>query len=185
MSGRLTERLVERIRAEGPLRFSAFVDVALYDPDGGFYATGGRAGRRGDFLTSPEVGPLFGAVLARAVDGWWRDAGEPAEFVFVDAGAGPGTLARSVMSVRPDVLAAGALRYVAVERAAVQRERHPATVESSADLPASPFTGVVFANELLDNVAFDVAVHDGGWRCAHVGERDGGLVEVLAPMPAT
>lgn len=183
-TGPLLERLVARIRADGPIRFSAFVDAALYDSDGGFYASGGRAGRRGDFLTSPEVGPLYGAVIARAVDSWWREAGEPDEFVFVDAGAGPGTLARSVVSARPDVLAAGALRYVAVERAAAQRERHPATVESAATLPTSLFTGVVFANELLDNVAFDVAVHDDGWRCAHVDERDGALVEVLAPMPA-
>jgi SAM-dependent MidA family methyltransferase len=45
------------------------MDDALYGPEG-FYMRpdGGSAGRRGDFLTSPEVGPLFGAVLARAID---------------------------------------------------------------------------------------------------------------------
>ena len=68
--------LVERIRAGGPIPFAAFMEAALYDPVGGFYAAGGRAGgRSGQFLTSPEVGPLFGAVLARALDAWWADAG--------------------------------------------------------------------------------------------------------------
>ncbi|HEV7887593.1 MAG TPA: hypothetical protein VGO92_08535, partial [Acidimicrobiales bacterium] len=48
----------EAIAQRGSLSFAEVVEVALYDPDAGFYATGGRAGRRGDFLTSPEVGPL-------------------------------------------------------------------------------------------------------------------------------
>jgi SAM-dependent MidA family methyltransferase len=43
---------------------------------------------------------------------------------------------------------------------------------------------VVVANELADNLPFDVAVHDGGWRLATVAERDGRLVEVLGPLPA-
>ena len=111
--------LVERIRAGGPIPFATFMDAALYDPAGGFYAAGGRAGgRAGQFLTSPEVGPLFGAVLARAVDVWWEEAGRPSPFVVVDAGAGPGTLARAVLAARPAVAVDGALRYVAVERAA-------------------------------------------------------------------
>lgn len=177
----LAERLAVRIRAEGPLRFSAFVDAALYDERDGFYASGGRAGRRGDFLTSPEVGPLFGAVVARALDAWWREAGSPSVFVVADVGAGPGALARSVLAARPEVLTSGALQYVAVERAASQRERHPAGVTSSPHLPAT--CHVLLANELLDNLAFDVAVHDGGWRLAHVAERSGALAEVLGPVP--
>ena len=52
----------------GPMAFEAWVEACLYDPDGGFYAAGGAAGRRGDFITSPEVGPLFGAVVARWLD---------------------------------------------------------------------------------------------------------------------
>src|SRR3954465_4393107 len=103
-------RLVERIARHGPLPYEVFVDAALYDPAGGFYATGGAAGRRGAFLTAPEVGPLFGAVLARALDAWWRELGRPDPYVVVDAGAGPGTLARSVLRAGP--ACATALRYV-------------------------------------------------------------------------
>jgi SAM-dependent MidA family methyltransferase len=65
--------------AGGAVRFDAFMNMALYGPEG-FYNSGGRAGRRGDFITSPEVGPLFGAVLARALDAWWVEMGSPDDF---------------------------------------------------------------------------------------------------------
>ena len=97
---------------DGPVPFSEFMADALYGPDG-FYTSGGRAGRRGDFITSPEVGPLFGAVVARFLDAEWKRLGRPEPFTVVDAGAGPGTLARSVLAAEPECSAA--MRYVAVE----------------------------------------------------------------------
>ena len=166
--------------------FSEFMADALYGPDG-FYTAGGRAGRRGDFLTSPEVGPLFGAVVARFLDAEWERLGRPSDFTVVDAGAGPGTLARAVLAAQPACRAA--LRYVAVETAGHQRAQHPPEVQSVADLPDAPFDGVVLANELLDNLPFRLAVHDGTWREAYVVELpDGRLVEQLSapfdPVPS-
>ena len=155
------------------------MEIALYG-EHGFYATGGSAGRRGDFITSAEVGPLFGAVIARALDGWWHEMGEPEGFSVVEVGAGPGTLARSILAAAPECLAVG--RYVAVEVSASQRARHPDGVESRADLPEGPITGVVLANELLDNLPFDLAVFDGAWREARVAADGDRFVEVLAPM---
>ena len=65
------------------MSFAQYMDIALYDESIGFYATTGRAGRRGDFLTSPEVGPLFGALLARRLDEEWFALGSPKIFVVV------------------------------------------------------------------------------------------------------
>jgi SAM-dependent MidA family methyltransferase len=162
--------------------FSMFMEHALYDETAGFYASGGQAGRRGDFLTSPEVGPLFGAVVARALDAWWAELGRPSVFTVVEAGAGPGTLARSIVAAAP--LCMDALRYVLVERSAAQRAKHPVgePFESRHDVPDAPVVGVVLANELLDNLPFDLLVYDSGWREAWV-ERgaDGRDVEVLRP----
>ena len=192
----------ERVRAEiarrGPIPFEEVVELALYDPDGGFYATGGRAGRRGDFLTSPEVGPLFGAVVARALDRWWGDLQEPEVFTVVEAGAGPGTLARTILAASPRC--ARALRYVLVEPSAGQRAAHaehlaldvpafafaslpdpddedeaPAVVSgpivvSLTDLPRVPGPCVVLANELLDNLPFGLIERgDDGWADVCVG----------------
>lgn len=163
--------------AEGAIPFSEFMRLALYGEQG-FYSQSGRAGRRGDFITSPEVGPLFGAVIARALDAWWRDLGEPAEFTVVDVGAGPGTLARSVLAAEPECM--DALRYVAVEVSASQRAVHPAGIESRATMPDGPLVGVVLTNELLDNLPFELFVFDGGWKQAFVGVNDdGGFNEVL------
>ena len=157
------------------------MERALYG-EHGFYSRGGRAGRRGDFLTSPEVGPLFGAVIARFLDAEFERLGRPQPFTFVDAGAGAGTLARSVLAARP--ACSDSLRYVAVEVSATQRAQHPAGVESVDSLPAGPVDGVVLANELLDNLPFRLVVFDGAWREAFVVEgASGELVEVLgAPL---
>ena len=96
------------------------MDVALYDVDEGFFGRGHGAGRRGrDFVTAPEIGPLFGACVARALDGWWRDLGVPDPFLVVEAGAGSGRLAREIRRADPDCLPA--LRYVLVERSPVLR----------------------------------------------------------------
>ena len=108
--------MLARIARHGPVRFDEVMQAALYDGEAGFYATVGQAGRRGDFLTSPEVGPLFGAVLARALDAWWEEAGSPHPFVVVEAGAGSGTFARAVLHAQPRCREA--LRYVLVEQSA-------------------------------------------------------------------
>lgn len=129
------------------------MEAALYGPDGFYERAGGGAGRRGDFLTAPEVGPLFGAVLARALDAWWDELGRPEGFTVVDAGAGSGALGRAL------AVADCPHRYVAVDRSAAQRARHDG-LESVAELPAGPLTGVVVANELLDNLPFDLTLDD-------------------------
>lgn len=162
----------------GPLRFDEYLSIALYGAHG-FYTVAGQAGRRGDFITSPEVGPLFGTVLARWIEAEHRRQGEPDDFTVVECGAGPGTLARSVLQAAPQ----WAGRYVAVEVSAAQRAQHPVGVHSTAIMPQQPFHGVIVANELLDNLPFRLAVFDGAWREAHVQVApDGALSERLGPL---
>jgi len=164
--------------AGGAIPFSEYMRFALYG-EGGFYTTGGRAGRRGgDFITSPEVGPLFGTVIARALDAWWKELGSPSRFDVVECGAGPGTLARSILAAQPEC--ANAMDYVAVEISASQRALHPQGVESRETMPDGPITGVVLANELLDNLPFRLFVFDSSWMEAFVSQASGGqFVEVL------
>ena len=179
----LAERIADRIRRGGPITFADFHAAALYDEPDGFFSSGRGAGRAGrDFVTSPEVGMLFGALVARFLDDTWHRLGEPDPFLVIEAGAGRGRLAADV--VRADPACAVALRYVLVERSpalrAQQRELltlEPADealgpftrrgdsddvpepvrntgpiVTSIDDLPAIRVEGVVIANELLDNL---------------------------------
>lgn len=197
------DRLAATIRREGPVPFDWFMDAALYAADGGFFARGGGAGRGGrDFVTSPEVGPLFGALVARAIDRCWNVLDRPDPFVVVEAGAGCGRLAREVLRAAPSCLPA--LRYVLVERSASLRaaqhdllvieppgeaigpyaryEDVPVAVVGAGpvftaldDLPVLSFEGVVLANELLDNLPFGIAEWDGdAWTEIRVGLADGG-----------
>ncbi len=169
--------------------YADLVEVALYDADYGFYASGGRAGRRGDFLTSPEVGPLFGHVVSHAIDAEWDRLGQPDDFTVVDFGAGPGTLARSILAASPRC--GRQLCYQAIERSTLQREQHPEGVVSLEELTdehiGSGTTGVVIANELLDNLAFTpVRWDDDGtalFSTVDLGEDDE-LIEVFAPEPS-
>lgn len=130
----LATEIATGIATHGPMRFDAYMDVVLYHPTGGFYAAGGRAGARaGDFLTSPEVGPLFGAVLAAAVDQWWDAAGQPSAFTVAEVGAGPGTLAAAVRLAAPRC--AGVLQWSMVERTAAQRAGHVDRLGAATELP--------------------------------------------------
>ena len=163
--------------AGGAISFEQYMGLALYG-EGGFYQAGGKAGRRGDFITSPEVGPLFAAVIARYLDDCWNELGCPSSFDVVEVGAGPGTLARGIFDAQPKCISA--MKYVAVEISAAQRALHPDFVESVDVFPDRIIQGVVLANELLDNLPFKLFVFDGEWMEAFVGLGDGGkFVEVL------
>ena len=72
----LAARIRDEIQRDGPMTFARFMDLALYDPDGGYYRSEeARPGRAGDFLTAPETHPIFGRTLARFVDDVWQALG--------------------------------------------------------------------------------------------------------------
>lgn len=199
MKNSVPRTLQDRIRREGPVPFDEFMEAALYG-EGGFFAGAGGAGRAGsDFITSPEVGALFGRLVGRAIDGWWERFGRPDPFLAVEAGAGRGRLAAAVLASTP--VCAPALRYLLVERSdALRAEQHrllalepaadalgpcfPAEPEEAPesvpgtgpiasalpDLPAGPLTAVVVVNELLDNLPFRlIERRKGGWDEIRIG----------------
>ncbi|HEX7520720.1 MAG TPA: SAM-dependent methyltransferase [Acidimicrobiia bacterium] len=206
----VADQIRDAIHREGPIPFDRFMELALYGEPDGFFARAHGAGRTGaDFVTSPERTPLFGMLVARALDQWWDELGRPDPFVVIEAGAGRGKLAADVLTADPSC--APALRYVLVERSAALRDAQrellviepfedalgpampsegdeppvPVTgvgpiVSSLPELPSTPFTGVVLANELLDNLPFRIVerVAD-GWAEVRVGFDGTTLIEVL------
>jgi SAM-dependent MidA family methyltransferase len=181
----LEQLLVAHVAAHGPIGFDELQAHALYAPGLGFYAVGGGAGRGRDFLTSPEVGPLFGAVIARALDAWWRQLGAPRRLHVVECGAGPGTLARSILAARPACI--DALSYLLVELGEPQWATHPEGTRTRADLPSAGELAdgpiVVLANELLDNLPVALVERGSdGWHEVGVGVAGDRLIEVARPL---
>jgi SAM-dependent MidA family methyltransferase len=202
--------LRDDVRRGGPITFERFQAAAL----DAYFAGGGGAGRAGrDFVTSPEVGTLYGALVATALDATWRRLDEPDPFVVVDAGGGRGQLLADVLRARP--ACAPALRAVLVERSprlrAEARDRlaleppeaaigafaagpddTPQPVRATGpivtaldDLPDVAVTGVIVANELLDNLPVRlVEARRGGWREVRVGlDDEGRFVELPVDAP--
>jgi SAM-dependent MidA family methyltransferase len=155
----LVERIVAEIARDGPLTFARFMELALYEPDHGYYrAPASRPGRGGDFLTAPEAHPIFGRALARHVIDTWRAIGAPASFDIREYGAGSGSLALAIL----DGIAAEepklyeSVRYRAVEiepRRIAQLRRRLSEAGHGHRLVADdegPIVGAVIANEVLD-----------------------------------
>jgi SAM-dependent MidA family methyltransferase len=159
------------IRERGALTVAAFMDLALYHPDHGYYARQARpTGRAGDFFTSVDVGALFGELLelqiAEMADILRQNPANPENpenletpFDLVDAGAGNGQLAADILRAaeqrHPDLFQALRLHLVETSPEARRAQRAvlgplaPRLATSSAQLPPS-FEGVLIANELLD-----------------------------------
>jgi SAM-dependent MidA family methyltransferase len=172
----LVSQLVAEIERGGPMTFARFMEVALYDPDRGYYTSAtARPTREGDFLTAPELHPAFGRLVGRQLAEIWERLGRPDPFVVREHGAGAGTLGLTALE---GLLADGsalveAIRYQPIE---VNRHRRAEMLErfEAADLadriaePSGRIVGVVLANELLDALP----VH-------RVETRDGALLETF------
>ena len=146
----LAQRLAARIRAEGPLRFDAFQEAALYDPEGGYYERAGRVGRAGDFVTGPSWHPAFGRTI-----GADRAAARPPRPRGRRGGGGRAARRRG-LSASGRGGSATEFRLVGVERSAVRRakaaEKCPgaAWLPSLEEIPSSSLSGLVVCYELFD-----------------------------------
>lgn len=187
----LKPRLIERIQRGGPLPFEEFMAAALYDPRGGFFTTGGvRSTKDGDFLTSPEVSPMFGEMLARFVDselGSLSDHGDasPDEQVprlVVEAGAGSGSLLRPLIDSLTLPLQPWAIEASPAAIASLGERVPEATIVAGVDDLPDLFEGVIIANELVDNLPVALAVfEDDDWVERWVDVDGDDLVLVPAP----
>ena len=162
--------------------FDRFMDLALYGPGGFFSGETLRSQKSGDFLTSPEVSPLFGQTLARFVESEHERIGDP--FIVVEAGAGSGSLLGPLLASRPSgtPFEAWAIDVSPGARTALARLLQPDRVVSDLSDVPDPITGVVIANELIDNLPMAIAqLTDRGWRERWVGSDGDGLAFVDAP----
>jgi len=175
----LRDLIGERIRANGPISVAEYMRLALYHPSLGYYARAvRRTGRAGDFLTSVDVGPVFGELLARQFAEMWQildsrpqaPHSAPPGFDLVEAAAGNGRLARDILdaAARHHARFYERVRLSLVEVGSAARAGQAATLgphasrlaRSAATLPDA-VEGAIFANELLDALPVHTVVMRG------------------------
>jgi NADH dehydrogenase [ubiquinone] 1 alpha subcomplex assembly factor 7 len=173
----LGELLARRIRIHGPLTVADFMAEALGHPDYGYYRTHDPLGRRGDFITAPEVSQIFGELIGLWCADLWERAGRPSPSLLVELGPGRGTLmADALRATRVMPGFADAMRLHLVETSAVLREAQlralsaygPVWHDSIASLPPGP--AFIIGNEFLDALPIRQFVRSAaGWREKLVG----------------
>jgi SAM-dependent MidA family methyltransferase len=160
-SERLRALIQEQIfAAGGSIPFSRYMELCLYAPGLGYYSAGAtKFGGDGDFVTAPELGPLFAACIADAIAPVLRQLGPDAQFV--EIGGGSGAFAE-VMLKRLLALDALPARYAILEPSADLRQRQRERLQQRLnplllnlvewiDTPVqAAWDGVVFANEVID-----------------------------------
>ena len=161
------------------ITFSEYMDLALYHPEYGYYATGAvNIGSEGDFFTSPHLGRDFGELLAEQFAQMWEILGRPAPFTLVEMGAGQGLLAADILHylyrTYPDCFEV--VEYIIVEKAAgliaqqqqqLQRLRLgtkslPLQWTTLEAIPENSIIGCCFSNELVDAFPVHQVVMEGG-----------------------
>ncbi|MEO7027074.1 MAG: SAM-dependent methyltransferase, partial [Caulobacteraceae bacterium] len=189
----LRERLIERIRAEGPISIADYMTACLHDPEGGYYARRPAIGDAGDFITAPVVSQMFGELIGLWAVEAWRRLGEPARVTLAELGPGTGAMMADILRaarLEPAFLAAADVWFV--ETSAPLRRLQAAAVtgargaESIDALPPDAPV-ILLANEFLDCLPIvQWERTDGGWAERRVGV-DGGelafIADVGAPIP--
>ncbi len=192
------QKIEQEIRERGPIPFSRYMEMCLYDPELGYYSRNAQQfGKAGDFYTSSDVHAVFGRLLARQFDEMWRALGSPKHIELIELGPGRGLFAQDVLDWSekkwPDFFQA--LRYRLIESSPALRDRIKETlgrhIESGRanlaaldrvnDPAASAAPTIVFANEFFDALPVEILSTKGSLR---IGMSEGHLIETWAqPSP--
>jgi SAM-dependent MidA family methyltransferase len=185
----LRQKIVREIQEVGPIRFSRYMEMCLYDPEFGYYSRNAeKFGRAGDFYTSSDVHAVFGRLLARQFEEMWRMLGSPTEIEVLELGSGRGLFAQDVLDWSEKKFPGffQAVRYSLLERSSILRQHQEKTLERhiasgkavvveagefdrwrsrSAEIPV-----IVFANEFFDALPVEIVSDRGTLRLAARGD---------------
>ncbi len=184
----LTQHLLARIEAHGPMTVADFMGEALLHPTLGYYTTRDPLGTKGDFTTAPEISQMFGELVGLALAQAWLDQGAPAPFTLAELGPGRGTLMADILRAAravPSFHAAAHLHLVEAspplrekQRDAIKAEiTHHDTVDT---LPQQPL--FLVANEFFDALPIrQFQRGPTGWHERLIAMRDGKLSFAFGP----
>jgi SAM-dependent MidA family methyltransferase len=185
----LEEIIIKKIRAEGPISFKAFMEMALYFPGLGYYTSvQDKIGIKGDYYTSSSLSPVIGVMIGRQLEEMWGLTGKN-EFTIVEYGAGTGTLCSDIMEyLKNNKAFYDKLNYSIIEKSPAlceQAKKHLSHLSKKINwhnsiLDIHEITGCVLSNELVDNFPVHRVVMLDELMEVHVGYEQG-FIELLLP----
>lgn len=182
----LSDIIKQKIKDNGPVCFREFMEICLYYPELGYYTSqGAKIGPEGDFYTSPNLTPVFGALIGKQLEEMWENL-ERQPFTIVEYGAGTGMLCHDILSyLKNNVRMYEQLRYCIIEKSPVMKDIEKKHLsqrvtwhDSIEELGA--VTGCVLSNELLDTFAVHQVIIGKQLMEVFV-DYDNGFREVLLP----
>lgn len=192
----LRKIILNRIRSAGPITFADFMETVLYHPqEGYYYSPRDKIGPRGDYYTSPYLHPVFGHLLARQMRQMWQILDYPSPFHIVEIGAGKGLLCAHILHYCqnhfPELYQE--LIYLILEKSIFFQNEQKKLLGKFFDAgkvqqtslavlskEASPITGCIFSNELIDSFPVHLLCREEEFREIFVDYDGQNFVEVCA-----
>jgi SAM-dependent MidA family methyltransferase len=189
----LRKKIEQEIHERGPIPFSHYMELCLYDPELGYYSRNvEQFGKAGDFYTSSDVHKVFGRLLARQFEEMWHALDSPERIELIELGPGRGLFAQDVLdwSEKKFLDFFRALHYVLVEHSPALRERIKETLRDRLEsgktaLTASPherspsgISTIIFANEFFDALPVEILSAQGSLR---IDTHNGHFIETWVP----
>jgi NADH dehydrogenase [ubiquinone] 1 alpha subcomplex assembly factor 7 len=192
----LDAKIRDRIRADGSLAVSEFMEISLGDAEHGYYRTRDPLGEAGDFVTSPEISQVFGEIIGLWCAVTWQNTGAPKNSHLIELGPGRGTLMADILRTAQNVMPAfaEAIDVHLVETGKVLRQQQQETLngyhvdwhDRFDEIPSGPV--LVIANEFFDALPIDqYMMTEEGWRERRITvdqERDDLLFRPCVPTAA-
>lgn len=182
----LSEIIIERIKKEGPVSFRDFMEMALYYPELGYYnSIQNKIGADGDFYTSANLSPAFGAMIGRQIEEMWQIL-EKKTFKIVEYGAGTGLLCHDILDyLKSNNALYENLNYCIIEKCASMRKIQKTHLLEkvswySAIQEIPEIDGCILSNELIDNFSVHQVIMQDQLMEIWIDYQDG-FVEILKP----
>ncbi|MEK7804007.1 MAG: SAM-dependent methyltransferase [Deltaproteobacteria bacterium] len=186
----LISEIKKQIEKKNRITFAEFMDIALYWPGKGYYTSENvRWGKDGDYLTSIDVSPVFGRLLAYQINEMWQNLDSPPQFSIIEIGAGREELSfhirDTIKKLFPEFYKAADFQLVDVNPIHIQKLEERTSFHSSIEDIKPGITGCIISNELIDAFPVHRVVEMDGLKEIYVGYEDAGFMEIRGELSSS
>ncbi len=181
----LISEIKAHIQKNGKITFAEFMDIALYHPGNGYYTSDRvRWGKEGDYLTSVDISPVFGSLLASQICEMWYVLGSPSHFTVVEIGAGRGTLSfqikETIDEFFPEFKEAVDFKLIDINPSSLASFHEKISFHTTIKEIKQNITGCVISNELIDAFPVHRVIELDGLKEIYAGYEDNEFIETIA-----